>query len=191
MAPESPADPRHVAFFRNMNLGQARSHSPTRPVLEAAFERAGAVRVRSFQTNGTVLFDPLGRSAARVIADVRDTLAEQVGYTEIAPSQPLPELVSLVRQAQAVVSADEHRAITATFFEPLLESVTGMDWAAVGTRIHPSGTTVVASGTGWVVTRYVMGGDPTVAVQAQLGAKATTRTLGTVQRLLRAAATHA
>ena len=54
----------------------------TQAALEAAFERAGAVRVRSFQTNGTVLFDPLGRSAARVIADVRDTLAEQVGYTE-------------------------------------------------------------------------------------------------------------
>ena len=176
-----------MAFFRNMNLGQARSHSPTRPVLEAAFERAGAVAVRSFQTNGTVLFDARDRSVAEVIADVRDALAGEVGYTEIAPTQPLSEVAALVRRAEALVRPDELPAICATFFEPLDSTTDGMAWAAAGTRIHPAGTTVVVSGIGWVVTRYVMGGDPTVAVQSQIDAKATTRVLGTVQRLLRAA----
>ena len=61
----------HVAFFRNMNLGQARSHSPTRPVLEDAFALAGAVGVRSFQTNGTVLFDSLTVTPAAVVEQVR------------------------------------------------------------------------------------------------------------------------
>ena len=38
-----------VAFFRNLNLGQRRSHSPTRPELLDAFERAGATDASNFQ----------------------------------------------------------------------------------------------------------------------------------------------
>ena len=61
----------HAAFFRNMNLGQARSLSPTRAVLEEAFRSAGARQVRSFQTNGTVAFDPVdgGPGMTRTAAD--------------------------------------------------------------------------------------------------------------------------
>ena len=46
----------HVAFFRNLNLGQPRSKSPGSAALVAAFTAAGASGVRNFQTNGTVLF---------------------------------------------------------------------------------------------------------------------------------------
>jgi uncharacterized protein DUF1697 len=49
-------DHQSVAFFRNLNLGQRRSHSPTRPELLDALERAGARNPVSFQVNGTVIF---------------------------------------------------------------------------------------------------------------------------------------
>ncbi|NHN57147.1 hypothetical protein G9U51_15355 [Calidifontibacter sp. DB0510] len=47
--------PAAVAFFRNLNLGHP--GSPDRLGLEAAFARAGADGIRSFQTNGTVAFE--------------------------------------------------------------------------------------------------------------------------------------
>ncbi len=53
----SPPDDRMVAFFRNLNLGQRRSNSPTSGVLVEAFTTAGATWVANFQTNGTVVFD--------------------------------------------------------------------------------------------------------------------------------------
>lgn len=171
-----------AAFFRNMNLGQARSHSPTRPVLEEAFSSAGAVGVRSFQTNGTVLFDPVAASPHACIERVRATLAERVGYTDIAPVQPLTAVSALVRTTRELLPAVDP-AICATFFDP----DAAFDWATPGALLDTVGTTVVASGPGWVVTRVAPGGDPTTAVQRQLGAKATTRGFGTIERLLRAA----
>lgn len=171
-----------VAFFRNMNLGQARSHSPTRPVLEGAFIAAGAVGVRSFQTNGTVLFDPLAAAPTAVIEQVRAILAERVGYTDIAPVQSLDAVAGLVRTTRELLPAVD-RAIYVTFFD----SDGSLDWAAPSAPLDSIGTTVVASGPGWVVTQVAPGGDPTTAVQARLGSKATTRGFGTIERLLRAA----
>lgn len=49
-----------VAFFRNMNLGQARSHSPTSAQLLDAFARAGCPEAANFQSNGTVIFRACG-----------------------------------------------------------------------------------------------------------------------------------
>lgn len=178
----SPAN-RQVAFFRNMNLGQARSHSPTRPVLEEAFAVAGAIGVRSFQTNGTVLFDPLTVAPAAVVERVRAILAERVGYTDIAPVQSLAAVSGLARTTRTLLPAAVDPAICATFFDPN----GSLDWAAPGAGLDSVGTTVVASGPGWVVTRVAPGGDPTTAVQARLGSKATTRGFGTIERLLRVA----
>lgn len=181
------SNPR-VAFFRNMNLGQARSHSPTRPVLEGAFIAAGAVGVRSFQTNGTVLFDPLAAAPTAVIEQVRAILAERVGYTDIAPVQSLDAVAGLVRTTRASLPAVD-RAVYVTFF--FFAPDGSLDWAAPGAGLDSVGTTVVASGPGWVVTQVAPGGDPTTAVQARLGSKATTRGFGTIERLLRAAGSGA
>jgi len=170
-----------VAFFRNMNLGQSRSHSPTRPVLEGAFSTAGAERVRSFQTNGTVLFDPLDQAPADVLQRVRTILAHAVGYTDIAPSQPLAAVVALVVATRAAIEID--LAICTTFFDP----GTPAAWAVPGAILDEVGTVVVVAGPGWVVTRVAPGGDPTTAVQRHLGQRATTRGYRTVERLLRAA----
>ncbi|MFT4296566.1 MAG: DUF1697 domain-containing protein [Micropruina sp.] len=171
-----------VAFFRNMNLGQTRSHSPTRPVLEDAFTAAGAVSVRSFQTNGTVLFDPQTVSPAALVERVRTTLAQRVGYTDVAAIQPLNAVAALARDIRELLGIID-RSVYTTFFDP--DAAIG--WATPGALLDALGTTVLASGPGWVVTQVAPGGDPTTAVQAKLGSKATTRGFGTVERLVRAA----
>jgi hypothetical protein len=164
-----------------MNLGQARSHSPTRVVLEEAFALAGAGGVRSFQTNGTVLFDPDGAAPVALVERVRAILAERVGYTDIAPVQSLRDVSELVRTTRDLLVVD--RATYVTFFHPS----GSLAWATPEARLDALGTTVAASGPGWVVTQVAPGGDPTTAVQARLGSRATTRGFGTIERLLRAA----
>lgn len=171
---------RHVAFFRNMNLGQARSKSPTRAVLEEAFSAAGAQQVRSFQTNGTVAFDPVDRSPTDVVERAGSKLREATGYADIAPCQAITELallVALTRERLPLVD----RAVYVTCFDQRV----GLDWAEPEAVLDRLGTTVIASGPGWVVTQVAPGGDPTTAVQAKIGQKATTRGFGTVERLLR------
>jgi hypothetical protein len=167
----------HVAFFRNLNLGQTRTQSPTRTVLEDAFATAGVAHARSFQTNGTVLFEPLGRPPAQVMVSVLATS----GYADIAPTQPLAEVAALVAAVRLRVDID--RSLYATFFD----RAGPQTWALPGAQLDGLGTTVVASGPGWVATHVAPGGDPTSAVQARLGQRATTRGFGTLEKLLAAA----
>ena len=64
----------HVVFYRNLNLGH--SGSPNREQLETALLDAGAKRVRSFQTNGTVLIE--ANNPADVVAKAEREFATQV-----------------------------------------------------------------------------------------------------------------
>ncbi len=73
-----------VAFFRNLNLGQSRSHSPTRPQLLDAFAQAGATSAISFQTNGTVIFESGRRSPQRVTDRAVAQLTPACGYDDQA-----------------------------------------------------------------------------------------------------------
>ncbi|MCA0294011.1 MAG: hypothetical protein LCH96_01630 [Actinobacteria bacterium] len=73
---------RHVAFFRNLNLGQARSKSPTSAVLVSAFLTSGARLATSFQTNGTVVFE--ADDPAAVVVGARGVLAGATGYADVA-----------------------------------------------------------------------------------------------------------
>lgn len=84
-----------VAFFRNLNLGQARSHSPTRAELLQAFTDAGAVAASSFQVNGTVIFDP-GPTDPQAMADeVVSLLTPVCGYADVALARPVAWLREL------------------------------------------------------------------------------------------------
>lgn len=94
---------RHVAFFRNLNLGQ-RGSPTTQQVLDA-FAEAGATGVSSVRVNGTVVFSSsspartrdlvcsllIGRSgwydvavvrSARWVRDLAEDLAEVTGNAE-------------------------------------------------------------------------------------------------------------
>ena len=83
-----------VAFFRNLNLGQRRSHSPTRPELLAAFERAGAPGAVSFQTNGTVIFE-CDQDPQAVADEAVRQLTPVCGYDDVAPARPVDWLREL------------------------------------------------------------------------------------------------
>lgn len=82
----------HVVLYRNLNLGHA--GSPNREQLEGALERAGALRVKSFQTNGTVLLeaeDPEG-----VVTVAASELAAVAGYDDAAFVRSLADLEELL-----------------------------------------------------------------------------------------------
>ncbi len=72
---------RHVAFFRNLNLGHG--GSPTRDQLLAAFASAHATEVSPFQANGTVVFR--ASEPTRVVELVRSSLSAEAGWLDIAP----------------------------------------------------------------------------------------------------------
>ena len=83
-----------VAFFRNLNLGQRRSRSPTRPELLAAFEHAGARSATSFQVNGTVIFeadDDLQSLADRAV----ELLTPVCGYQDAVLVRPVSWVLEL------------------------------------------------------------------------------------------------
>lgn len=159
----------HVAFFRNMNLGQGWAPR-TGAALEEPFRAAGATAVRSFQTNGTVAFDPGERGVAAVMAEVQEALAASNGYTDRCLVKPASLLVAMVDQLRDTVAL-EHMVT-------LLEDV---DLPAV------AGIEVLGRGDGWVVTRSdETPVNPSREVLAAIGKRATTRTVGTITRLCRA-----
>jgi len=77
-----------VAFLRNLNLGQRRSHSPTRPQLLEAFAQAGAASAVSFQTNGTVIFAPGRRSPQRLAERAVALLTPVCEYCDMVATRP-------------------------------------------------------------------------------------------------------
>jgi len=90
-----PSAATSVAFFRNLNLGQRRSRSPTRPELLEAFEQAGAISAVSFQTNGTVIFDA-GRRSPQPLADrAVELLMPVCGYDDMVAVRPVDWLGEL------------------------------------------------------------------------------------------------
>jgi hypothetical protein len=85
---------RSVAFFRNLNLGQRRSHSPTRPQLLDAFARAGATRAANFQVNGTIVFEADGDAQALANETVR-LLTPVCGYDDAVLVRPARWILGL------------------------------------------------------------------------------------------------
>ena len=85
---------RSVAFFRNLNLGQRRSHSPTRPELLEAFERAGATSADNFQVNGTVVFESTGDPQGLTEEVVR-LLTAVCGYDDAVLVRPVAWILDL------------------------------------------------------------------------------------------------
>ena len=106
-----------VAFFRNLNLGQCRSRSPTRPELLEAFERAGAKSATSFQVNGTVFFeadgDPQGLANRAV-----ELLTPVCGYDDAVLVRAVPWVLGLDLEV-IVANAEVSFFDAPSFPEPL------------------------------------------------------------------------
>lgn len=94
-----------VAFFRNMNLGQARSRSPRSSDLVDAFTAAGASGVVNFQTNGTVIFQ--GDQPQRIAAEVVRLLTGVTGYNDLVVVRTADWLVALADRLDPDLPAAE------------------------------------------------------------------------------------
>ena len=174
---------KYVAFFRNVNLGQGRS--PTRPQLEAAFATAGAGDARSFQTAGTVVFSAADEPVAEaVVARARETLFELRGLREPAYVAPLVHLVELV--AADPFAGRDLSDVLETFATLMprdaLAQLTLPLASAHGdlevVRLTPYLALSLQRRTG------AMASSPTRFFEKLLGVPATTRSLGTIQRLV-------
>ncbi|MHA6524099.1 hypothetical protein [Tessaracoccus sp. G1721] len=94
-----------VAFFRNMNLGQARSRSPRSSELLDAFAAAGATSAVNFQTNGTVIFSgPEPTALARAVVT---RLTPSTGYADLVVVRPADWLIDTVRHLDPGLPAGE------------------------------------------------------------------------------------
>ena len=167
-----------MAFFRNLNLGHP--GSPTGAGLLQAFTDAGGLSVRSFQTNGTVIFtadDPVA-TANRARALLSDSYEDAVVVRSAArvaqivarfpvvdaDSDHYREMVVLYDGPSAAI-----RSAKAMVRDGLVQLLRVDDDAAFGLVWKPKNTA----------------GNMTAVIERMLGTTGTSRTLGTLQRLSR------
>lgn len=168
--------PSQVAFFRNMNLGQARSRSPRSSDLVEAFTAAGATRVVNFQTNGTVIFD--GPHPRRIAAGVVRLLTGLTGYDDLVVVRPADWLVDLA----ARLDPDLPSAEVALYDDPTLPR---LDLPHVE-RVRSGALTILTLDEQHAVTSGTGSGISAGPVlTALLGVQVTCRGVPTVLRLAR------
>ncbi len=161
-----------VAFFRNLNLGQARSHSPTSGQLLAAFAAAGAGTAMNVQTNGTVIFrhtggTPLAREVVRLLGPV-------CGYADAV----------VVRSARWCLELDQRLtrldAGEVRLFDGRADLGLPLPWEG------PDGLVLVALDRRHAVTQAMPGREPKNAnpvVTGLVGVPVTVRGIPTMRRL--------
>lgn len=168
-----------VALFRNLNLGHP--GSPTGEELVAAF--GGTARARNFQTNGTVLFesDNPETTARQALAVLRDH-----GHRHSMLVRPLAELERVVKQTPAADPAENVYRTMISFYDidnlPTIElplrsrdrlvELRRLDRRSAGSLCWKPRDTA---------------GDVTGFLEKLLNVSVTTRTLGTMERLVSAA----
>ena len=162
----------HVAFFRNLNLGQPRS--PRRVELVAAFEAAGATGVLSHQSNGTVAFAaPSGADPHALASTVASRLGPLCGYADVVLVRQLGWLHGL--DLGDLPDGCELTLVDGPdpFPEPLPWSPVAEVTVLRADRVHA----IVHNH----VERRSLG---TRVIETRLGVPATSRGVGTVLRLL-------
>lgn len=161
-----------------MNLGHPRS--PDRETLVRAFMEAGGRSVRSFQTNGTVIFaadDPVATAhrARELMSDDYDDsvlVRSAARVSQIATTFPVTDSAS-----------DHYREMVVFFDSPSqpVDSLPGMLEEGLVRILRVERD--VAFGLIWKPKSTA--GNMTALVERRLGTIGTSRTLGTIQRLCR------
>ncbi len=169
--------PVAVALFRNLNLGQG--WAPRRPQLEEAFADAGAARVRSVRSNGTVVFEhPAPKRAA---AQVRTALGGLTGYDDVVVVRRAHWLLDLVRRADTL-DLPVGAAAEVAFFDARSPLPLVLPWASPDGRLR-----VLAGDHRHAVTSFHdasgRGSNATVVLQRVTGVRVTSRGLDTVRRV--------
>lgn len=174
----------YAVFYRNLNLGHA--GSPNREQLETALANAGAERVKSFQTNGTVLI--AGSDPERIVRSAALELKEVAGYDDVAIVRALND----VKDALSLGVFEEHESPrtyreTVTFFQGGEKPSWPLPWTNSKDDVD---ILHIENGIALSLIRKPRNtaGNPTYELERETGAVATTRTRGTIDRLLKAAA---
>ncbi|MEU6036815.1 DUF1697 domain-containing protein [Actinomadura sp. NPDC047616] len=173
-----------VVFYRNMNLGH--QNSPDRAALEDALREAGASFVRSFQTNGTVLVKVGDEDPREVVDRAAPRLTAVSGYKDAAIVRPVDHLETILDRNPFAGSTDERTyRETFTFFDGDHDFGAPVPWT---NRRGDVDIIEFSQGVALGVIRKTGSrvGNPTAELEARLGVPATTRTAGTIRRLLKA-----
>ena len=176
---------RSVVLFRNLNQGQR--GMPTTEQLRSALESGGAGWVLTFQTNGTAVVDAADPEAT--VASALGRLRDEVGYADQAVVLDLAQVqLALAALPPAVTEAPPGMEL----YQDVLAFVVpadGLDLKTPWTGRH--GDLVVHSvdpKLGMVHgTAFRRGGKVSGNLTADLerhGVRATTRTRGTMERLV-------
>ena len=161
-----------VAFFRNLNLGQSRSHSPTSPQLLDAFVEAGARAPSCVGTNGTVVYyHPTGPTLVRRVAKL---LTPMCGYRDMVTVRSGVALIELDRLLRGLGDGEVI----------LYDTTPGFD---LPTPIESDdGLIVVSLDHRRAITQYRPGSHPTNAgpfIASLVGVPTTTRSITTMRRV--------
>lgn len=171
-----------VVFYRGLNLGHA--GAPTRAELEEALVGAGALRVKSFQTNGTVLVE--AEDTGAVVRAAAEAVREQSGYADAALIRPFALLVDTLSADPFAGHSDPRTYRHAlTFFDGGRELRLATPWTNERDDVD---IVEVRDGMALSAIRKPRNtaGSPTAEIERLTGGVATTRTLGTVERLVAA-----
>ena len=162
---------QHVAFFRNLDLGQR--GSPTRAQLVEAFEAAGATDVLSVRSNGTVAFRSTAPGHTRDLACSR-----LIGHTDWCDVAPVREATWVLGLSERLSAVEGH--VEVSFFDTRGDFPAALPWRPDGGRL-----TVVAADRRHAIavddearTSYA-----TPALERLLGVPVTSRGAATVLRL--------
>ncbi len=166
---------KQVAFFRYVNFGKV--GSPRSEHLVEAF--GGPAVATNHQTNGTIIFeadDPEEHATAALLR------LRSLGYEQPAILRPLAEIASVV--AEHSHYADSEDRIMVSLFDAvpsnILNRVLPTSRNGLVETLHLTSCYAVTR----CMQRGTTFGDATVFLEPQLHTPVTSRTLGTLQRLV-------
>lgn len=168
----------YVALLRNVNVGQ--NGSPTTTQLVTAFVEAGLADAQTYQSNGTVIFTASPEQASTLAQDAVAALARATGLDREVFARPLEFLRPIVER-HGYTSDARLRELT-LHDGPALRA----DDPAVLEAERLARCTVLDSGAGWavVLNHREHQGNATPLVERVTGVRASSRSIGTMARLL-------
>lgn len=173
----------HAVFYRNMNLGHR--GSPTREQIEESLRIAGAKRVRSFQTNGTVLLET--DEPESVVRTAAKPLFLCAGYDGVAVIRTISSLRSTLTVDYFRGQTDQRTyKETFTFFDGVQQFTWTLPWTNKRDDVD---VIHVDNGVALGIIRKNKSsiGNVTAVIEKEICGVATTRTRGTIECLVRLA----
>ncbi|WP_109210715.1 MULTISPECIES: DUF1697 domain-containing protein [Microbacterium] len=165
-----------VAFMRNVNQGQ-RGHPSTADIL-AGFADAGCPDARTFQSNGTVVFD--SDRPAEVVATAEEAIAARSGHAREILWTSMHSATEVVHKHGAT---PEPRRFEFTLHRGAAIDAHDADATAVAAEHRCA---IVDAGRGWALVRNDVPGEghATPVLERLTGERATSRGLPTLIRLV-------